>query len=182
MNGRNRRACPSGAITESRRDIGRLQIGQAGAVQFVQGVLDIGQAMSPPLIRAVKEAAPPADLTIVDCPPGTSCPVIESVRDADYVLLVTEPTPFGLHDLKLAVETVRELKMPFSVVINRADSGDNETHRYCRNEGIAVLAEIPDVRAVAETYSRGQLAADVSQHYWKGIERLLAVLCKEAAR
>jgi MinD superfamily P-loop ATPase len=92
--------CPASAISEDQREIGRLQAGPAGKVQFVQGLLNIGQAMSPPLIRAVKAAAPQADLTVVDCPPGTSCPVIEAMRGSDYVLLVTEPTPFGLNDLK----------------------------------------------------------------------------------
>ncbi len=174
--------CPAGAITESQREIGRLQAGQAGKVQFVQGLLNIGQAMSPPLIRAVKAAAPEADLTIVDCPPGTSCPVIEAMRGADYVMLVTEPTPFGLNDLKLAVETVRKLKLPFGVLINRADSGDLQTRQFCQDAGIVILAEIPDVRAVAEAYSRGILAAEVSQHYREGFERLLGALSNEVAQ
>jgi len=177
-----RRVCPTGAIREGQRQIGRLQSGPAGKVRFVRGLLDIGQAMSPPLIRAVKAAAPPADLTIVDCPPGTSCPVIEAVRGADYVLLVTEPTPFGLNDLTLAVETVRQLRLPFGVLINRADSGDGQTKQYCQSQRIDVLAEIPDVRAVAEAYSRGVLAAEVSPHYRKGFERLLAALDREAVR
>jgi MinD superfamily P-loop ATPase len=170
--------CPAGAISESQREIGRLQAGPAGKVQFVQGLLDIGQAMSPPLIRAVKAAAPQAQLTIRDCPPGTSCPVIESIRGSDYVLLVTEPTPFGLNDLKLAVETVRQLKLPFGVVINRADSGDSETRRFCDRAGIHVLAEIPDVRAVAEAYSRGLLASEASAAYRGVFEQLLAVLTR----
>ena len=174
--------CPAGAITEDRREIGRLQLGRAGEVAFVQGVLNVGQAMSPPLIRAVKAAAPPAELTVVDCPPGTSCPVIESMRGADYVLLVTEPTPFGLHDLKLAVETVRALKMPFGVLINRCDAGDARTRDFCDRGRIPVLAEIPDVREVAQAYSRGMLASKVSPHYRGGVERLLAKLDKEAAR
>jgi len=173
--------CPSGAITEGRREIGRLQSGDAWGIQFVQGLLNVGQAQSPPLIRAVKKAAPPADLTIVDCPPGTSCPMIEAVRGADYVLLVTEPTPFGLHDLKLAVETVRKLGMPFGVIINRCDSGDDETRQFCQQSRIPVLAEIPDVRAVAEAYSRGMLAAEASEHYRQGFERLLARLGEEVA-
>jgi MinD superfamily P-loop ATPase len=173
--------CPAGAISEVPRRIGRLESGLAGEVRFVQGLLDVGQATSPPLIRAVKAAAPAAELTVVDCPPGTSCPVIEAIRGADYVLLVTEPTPFGLNDLQLAVETVRQLETPFGVLINRADSGDGQTRRYCRIERIAVLAEIPDVREVAEAYSRGVLAAEMSEHYRHGFEHLLAALDKETA-
>jgi MinD superfamily P-loop ATPase len=134
-------------------------------VQFVQGLLNIGQAMSPLLIRAVKAAAPGADLTVVDCPPGTSCPVIEAMRGSDYVLLVTEPTPFGLNDLRLAVETVRKLKMPFGVLINRADVGDSQTRRYCQQQRIDVLAEIPDDRQVAEAYSRGEMVCDAIPRY-----------------
>jgi len=113
--------------------------------------------MSPPAIRAVKSAAPPADLTILDAPPGTSCPVVETVRGCDYVLLVTEPTPFGLHDLTLAVEMVRAMKVPFAVVINRADAGDGRVRAYCEQNRIPVLVEIPDDRAVAEAYSRGHI-------------------------
>ena len=124
----------------------------------MQGLLNIGEAMSPPVIRAVKHAVPDVDLVIVDAPPGTSCPVIESVRDADFVVLVTEPTPFGLNDLKLAVETMRAVGLPFGVVINRSDVGDNRVVEYCAAESIELLAEIPDDRRIAEAYSRGELA------------------------
>ncbi|MFP4106156.1 MAG: ATP-binding protein [Phycisphaerae bacterium] len=173
------RVCPSGAITERTRAIGKLQFGRAGDIRFIQGLLDIGQAMSPPVIRAVKAAGLQADLVISDCPPGTSCPVIEAMRGNDYVLLVTEPTPFGLHDLKLAVETVRQLAIPFGVVINRSDSGDDQTHRFCRDSGIAVLSEIPDIRAVAEAYSRGILAAEASVAYRRGFQKLLERIDEE---
>ncbi|NLF31430.1 MAG: P-loop NTPase [Planctomycetes bacterium] len=153
-------ACPTGAITESRRQTGQLEIGTAGAVHCISGVLAVGEAMSPPVIAAVKGAAPDADVLIVDSPPGTSCPVIESVRGSDLVLLVTEPTPFGLHDLKLAVEMVRALDLPLAVVINRSDGGSDDTRTYCADERIDVLAEIPDDRRVAEAYSRGEMACD----------------------
>ena len=158
-------ACPTGAITESRRQTGQLEIGLAGEVYCVQGLLNIGEAMSPPVIRAVKEAAPEVDLLIIDSPPGTSCPVIESVRDADFVLLVTEPTPFGLNDLKLAVEMIRALKLPFAIVINRCNMGDERTGEYCRDQKIEILAEIPDDRRVAEAYSRGEMACDALPEY-----------------
>ena len=174
--------CSSDAITEILHETGKVQVGSAGPIAFVHGLLNVGQAMSPPVIKAVKAAAPSADVMIVDAPPGTSCPVIESVRDADFVLLVTEPTPFGLNDLKLAVEMVRALKLSFGVLINRADSGDFQTRQFCETSRIPILAEIPDVRAVAEAYSRGVLAADVSQHYRNGFERLLAALDKEVSQ
>jgi MinD superfamily P-loop ATPase len=156
------RVCPSGAITEGTREIGRLQTGEAGGVMFCQGLLNVGQAMSPPVIRAVKSVPLDADMVVLDCPPGTSCPVIESLRGSDFILLVTEPTPFGLHDLKLAVETVRRLGIDFGVVVNRAGVGDGSTSDYCRDEGIEILAEIPDDRRVAEAYARGQLGVEAS--------------------
>lgn len=171
--------CPTGAITERPREIGRLETGNAGPVRFVHGLLNIGEAMSPPLIRQVKQAAPEADLVLVDAPPGTSCPVIESVRGADYVLLVTEPTPFGLHDLKLAVEMVRALKMSFGVVINRAGMGDTQTAGYCQANRIKVIGEIPDDRRIAEAYSRGEMICEALPEYQSLFEDLLKRIAKE---
>lgn len=168
--------CPAGAITECMRDTGRLETRRAGPIQFVHGLLNIGEAMSASLVRQVKAAAPQADLVIVDSPPGTSCPVIESVKGADFVLLVTEPTPFGLHDLRLAVEMVRALKLPLGVCVNRADLGEGETQEYCRRQGIEALAEIPDDRRVAEAYSRGVLAAEAVPEFRQAIENLLGSL------
>jgi MinD superfamily P-loop ATPase len=166
--------CPTGAIGESRREIGRLEMGRAGRILFAQGLLNVGEAMSPPVIRQLQAQAPAADLTLVDAPPGTSCPVIESVRGADLVLLVAEPTPFGLNDLKLAVEMVRALDLPFAVVINRFDMGDGQTRSYCGRERIEIVAEIPDDRRVAEAYSRGELACSVCPEYRVLFDRLLA--------
>jgi MinD superfamily P-loop ATPase len=159
------RVCPVGAVTEAHRTIGRIELGTARGAQFVQGLLDIGQAMSPAIIRAVKAAAPDAELTLIDSPPGTSCPVIESTRDADFVLLVTEPTPFGLNDLKLAVDMARAMERPFGVLINRAEDSPGETHAWCLHEHIPILAEIPDDRRVAEAYSRGKLMCEVYSGY-----------------
>jgi len=165
--------CPTGAISEVLHETGTVEVGSAGAVRFVHGLLNVGEPMSPPVIRAVKAAAPAGDLVILDVPPGTSCPVIESVRGADFVILVTEPTPFGLNDLKLAVEMVRALKLPFGVVINRADLADGETRSYCRQNRIDILQEVPDDRKVAEAYSRGVLAAEAMDEYRSLFARLL---------
>lgn len=159
-------ACPEDALAQGAREIGVVETGTAqDAVDFVQGRLRIGEAMAPPLIKAVKQEAPGADLQIFDAPPGTSCPVIQTVRDADYVLLVTEPTPFGLNDLRLAVEMLRELGKPFGVVINRADVGDDGVSRYCEEEAIEILQEIPDDRKVAEAYARGDIAVQALPEY-----------------
>ena len=173
--------CPEDAIREAPKPIGILRVGTSGALEFVDGVLNVGEAMSPPAIRAVKDATPDVALAILDCPPGTSCPVIESVRGCDFLLLVTEPTPFGLHDLKLAVEMARALRMSFGVVVNRADGGDREVWDYCRYQRIAILAEIPDDRAVAEAYSRGELAAAAVPGVADQIRRLLKNIQSEVA-
>jgi MinD superfamily P-loop ATPase len=117
-------------------------------------------ASAAPLIRAVKSRNNPGGRVILDAPPGTACPVVTALRGADYVVLVTEPTPFGLHDLELAVAMVRSLALPFGVVINRMGIGDNRVHRYCAAERIPILLEIAADRRVAEVYSRGLLAAD----------------------
>jgi MinD superfamily P-loop ATPase len=153
-------ACPEAAIHEAPCSIGRVRWGNSGPVRFVDGVLHVGEAMSPPAIRAVKDVVPhDVELVFLDCPPGTSCPTIESVRDADFVLLVTEPTPFGRHDLELAVPMCRMLNLPLGVVINRADIGDRQVWDDCHRQQIRVLAEIPEDHEVARAYSQGRLAA-----------------------
>jgi len=157
--------CPVGAVTMKDRRIGIVESGQAGDLLFVHGRLDIGQVMSPPLIRAVRGSIPAAEVTIIDCPPGTSCPVIESIRGADYTVLVTEPTPFGLHDLRLAVEMLDELRIPYGVFINRSDIGTGETNKYCSGRSIEILGELKDDRRIAESYSRGEMIVDSLPEY-----------------
>jgi MinD superfamily P-loop ATPase len=152
--------CPEDAISEIPREVGVIEEGMADGVGFAHGLLRVGEAMSPPLIREVKRRIPAGGIAIVDAPPGTSCPVIEAVKGADFVLLVTEPTPFGLNDLELAVGMVRELQLPMGVVINRADIGDGRVKEYCARENIELLAEIRDDRRIAEAYSRGEMVVD----------------------
>jgi MinD superfamily P-loop ATPase len=152
--------CPTGAVMETGREIGIVEEGMRGAIAFGQGRLHVGQPLSPPLIRAVKRLGAGDGLTIVDCPPGTSCPVVAAVRGSDFVLLVTEPTPFGLNDLRLAVDTMRQLGLPFGVVVNRTDAGDERVDAYCRGEGIPILLRIPEDRRIAEAYARGEPAVD----------------------
>jgi MinD superfamily P-loop ATPase len=150
--------CPKRAIIEKPRVVGAVETGRAAGVRFVHGLLDVGEAKSPPVIRAVRQCSPEVQWQVIDAPPGTSCPMVTAVRGCDLVLLVTEPTPFGLHDLTLAVETVRELGMPMAVIINRADVGDDRVDQYCEAQHIPVLLRIPDDRRIAEAYSRGELA------------------------
>ncbi|HPU05909.1 MAG TPA: ATP-binding protein [Thermogutta sp.] len=155
-------ACPAGAISEKGRRVGTVRAGYAGTIQFLGGELDIGQPMSPPIIRALKETPLEADLVFLDAPPGTSCPVVETLRGADMALLVTEPTPFGLYDLQLAIRLVRALSIPAAVIVNRVVK-DGEPFLQWRQRlkqlPVPVWAEIPESRAIAEAYSSGTIIA-----------------------
>lgn len=157
--------CPEGAITTEDREFGVVEVGHAQGVRFVQGRLRVGQAASPLLIRKVKQQIDRSALTIIDAAPGTACPVVEAVRGSDFVILVTEPTPFGFHDLKLAVEMTREIGVAFGVVLNRKGIGDDSVPTYCLEEDIPLLVEIPDDRRVAEAYSKGLAIIDALPEY-----------------
>ena len=149
--------CPENAITETGRELGVIERGHRDQIDFVHGRLRVGEAMSPPLIKKVRTYILPDRINIIDAPPGTSCPVIAAMEGADYILMVTEPTPFGLHDLKLAAEAVKLLDIPRGLVINRSDIGDNGVKAYAAQENLQVLMEIPFDRRIAEVYSRGGL-------------------------
>jgi MinD superfamily P-loop ATPase len=168
------RLCPEEAIRERGRSIGVKESGQIGRIHFTHGRLNIGEAMSPPLIREVKKDIAPDTLNILDAPPGTSCPVIEAVRGGDYCILVTEPTPFGLHDLQLAAETVALLDIPAGVVINRAGMDDSDIQRFCRSRNLPVLMSIPLEKKIAEVYSRG----DILVHTLPAVKQLFLHLYK----
>ncbi|MGD2270030.1 MAG: ATP-binding protein [Desulfobacterales bacterium] len=158
--------CPENAISETGRELGILQKGFFDGIEFIHGKLRVGEAMSPPLIKKVRSAAMKDKFTIIDAPPGTSCPVIASIKDTDFVLMVTEPTPFGLHDLKLAVEAVKILGIPCGLVINRSDVGDGKVKAYAGEKNLPVLMEIPFDRRIAEAYSMGQMIVDIMPD-WK---------------
>ena len=157
--------CPEGAITEKQRKIGIAEFGKSNGIYFGHGRLDIGAIQTPALIRYVKKRIKQGAVNIIDAPPGTSCPVIEAIKGSDFVLLVTEPTPFGLNDLALAVGMVRQLKIPFAAAINRSDIGDDAVVRYCQQENIAVLIQIPNDRKIAESYSRGVMIVEAMPDY-----------------
>lgn len=147
--------CPNNAITEKERQIGVIRKGEANGVEIVYGELDVGEAMAVPLIKAVKNQMKKDKTVIIDAPPGTACSLVASVHKTDYCILVTEPTPFGLHDLQISVEVLRSLGVPMGVVVNRAGVGDRKVYDYCEREKIPLLLEIPFRRRVAELYSRG---------------------------
>ncbi|MDY7031913.1 MAG: ATP-binding protein [Thermodesulfobacteriota bacterium] len=146
--------CPEDAIDEVEREIGVIEKGYAKGIEFVHGLLNIGEPMAPPLIRTEKKFIDDKKVVIIDSSPGTSCPVVEAVKGSDFCLLVTEPTPFGLNDLKLAVGMVRKLEIPMGILINNADIGDQSVSEYCNRENIPILMEIPQDRKIAEAYSR----------------------------
>ncbi|HEX15502.1 MAG TPA: (4Fe-4S)-binding protein [Deltaproteobacteria bacterium] len=170
--------CPEGAISERPKEIGRVEVGRRGKLRFIRGILNLGEPMASPVIKGAKAAMEPGLPTILDAPPGTSCPVVETVKGADFCCLVTEPTPFGLHDLRLAVGMVRKLGIKMGVVINRADVGKG-VKEFCLKEGIPVLGEIPFREVISRVCSRGGLIVEEIPGYkdffselWKKIETL----------
>lgn len=147
--------CPTEAITEKPRSIGEIFIGDVNGMELVYGKLNIGEALAVPIISAVKDKAKTQGLVILDSPPGTSCPVVESVMGADFCVMVTEPTPFGLHDMEIATEVIMQLGIPLGVVVNFAGIGDRGVYDYCEKMNLPILMEIPYDRKIAELYSRG---------------------------
>jgi len=164
--------CPENAITETGRELGVIEIGHRNGLAFAHGRLRVGEAMSPPLIREVRFQTRSDQLTIIDAPPGTSCPVIAAMKGTDFVLMVTEPTPFGLHDLKLAVEAVKLLEIPRGLVINRSDIGNDDVRTYANMENLPILMEIPFDRRIAEAYSRGKLLVEEMPEWKERFKKL----------
>lgn len=177
--------CPEGALSEVLHVMGTLESGRAGPIHFGQGTLDVGQSMAVPIIRQLKKkhlAGLDNSVAILDAPPGTSCPVVETMRGADFVLLVTEPTPFGLHDLRLAVQVARdELGLPVGVVVNRDGLGDAGVNAYCAAEGIPILMRIPHDRRIAEAMSDGRSLVEAFPEYRPQFAALYERIYREVA-
>jgi len=176
--------CPEKAISEEGNKIGILEKGKAGSINFIHGRLDIGEPMAPPIIRKIKKRINEDSIkgknnditnhhiTIIDASPGTSCPVIEAVKDSDYTILVTEPTPFGLHDLVLAVEVLQKLKIPHGVVLNKCDIGDHKVEEYCKKNNIPILLSIPLDKEIAVAYSKGIPIVKINSSYEQKFSQL----------
>jgi len=177
--GRCRMVCPADAICEVPHELGVVESGTARGFPFAHGLLNVGEAMATPIIHQLKEGLDPERTAILDAPPGTGCPTIASLAGADVALLVTEPTPFGLHDLRAAVGVARTLGVPTTVVINRDGIGDNGVETYCRNEGIPVALSIPFDRGIASLYSEGTALVDARPDEWKSRFLDLASQLKE---
>ena len=171
--------CPRDAITYDQRRLGAIESAASGEITFYRGLLEVGAALAVPVIRALKRRIDPARDAILDAPPGSACPVLETVEGGDYCLLVTEPTPFGLHDLKLAVAAIRSLDVPCGVVINRDGSGDDRVARWCEVEGLPVLLRIPDDRRIAELYADGHTFADALEGWSARFRAMLARIRSE---
>ncbi len=174
-------ACPSEAINVQNKTIGTITHFQDGDGDgILEGRLKIGSAMQTMVIRSLKQSIPASEeVVILDAPPGTSCPVVETVSDADYIILVSEPTPFGLHDLKLMIVLVRELGKEFGVVINKANLGDHEIYKYLKKEGIEILGEIPFNKSYASQYARGDLFAETPHEISEGHGQILRKLSEK---
>lgn len=157
--------CPENAVLEKERSLGDIEQGTVNGISFIHGRLAIGQVMVPPIIKKIRSYTDPNLITLIDAPPGTSCPVIAAMNKADFILLVTEPTHFGLHDLKLAVETVKILGIPCGLVINRVGIGNDAVNQYAKKENIPVLMEIPFDKKIAQIYSRGEMIVDKMPEY-----------------
>lgn len=168
--------CPEEAITETPREVGVIEEGYAEGIKFAHGCLHVGEARAVPIIAEAKRRSNHAGLVLLDAPPGASCPMIEAVKGNDFVVMVTEPTPFGLNDLEMAVGAVRALGLPLGIVINRADIGDDRARRYCREQGIPLLGEIPNDRRLAEAYSCGHIATKAVPHLQPVFESLAVAI------
>jgi MinD superfamily P-loop ATPase len=176
--------CPENAISEHLNVMGVLESGSAAqGIDFAQGTMNVGEPMAVPIIRELKKWEPtnPPAIEIRDAPPGASCPVVETIRGADFVLLVTEPTPFGLHDLKQVTEITRELGLPAGVVVNRDGIGDNAVEAYCEEIGIPILIRIPMDRQVAEGIAKGRTLVEIRPKLGPALREMLAQIRHRAA-
>jgi MinD superfamily P-loop ATPase len=179
-------SCPENSLVESPREIGTVDTGEARvdgnhSLRFTAATLDVGEARATPLIRGLLDRIENEPAVVIDAPPGTSCSVMEIVRDANLVILVTEPTPFGLHDLRLAVEMTRAFHKPLLAVINRSDLGNDKTRRYLERQSIELIAEIPYLTEVASAYARGEMAVQSSERFRQLIEPLAARIRQQVA-
>ncbi|MDP8315372.1 MAG: ATP-binding protein [Candidatus Celaenobacter antarcticus] len=169
--------CPQNALPMKSYEVGKITEFEQHNLHFVEGKLNVGEEQAVPVIKEtinfVMNKFSPDILRIFDAPPGTSCPVIEATKDADYIILITEPTPFGLHDLKLAVEVMRELKKDFGVVINRYGIGNNDVIDYCTNERIPLLGKIPNMKKAAEAYAKGELLCESIPEIKVAMQRII---------
>jgi MinD superfamily P-loop ATPase len=174
--------CPTGSISETPHRVGQRQTGSAGNITLIEGRLDVGSPLAPPVIRATRKAgqAVASDHQIIDAPPGTSCPMVSAIHGADFLILVTEPTPFGLHDLKLAIEVAKTLEIEFGVVINRSPDQPTLLDAACEADAITVLARLPESRVIAEAGARGELLLNAAPEFTDTFTNILNCILSKA--
>lgn len=165
--------CPSGAIEETSKQIGTVETGMRSTLEFVQGRSRVGNAVTPPVIRAVKEHVSRDRMNIIDAPPGTSCPFVTTLQHVDFCILVAEPTPFGLNDLELSVEVLRQMNVGFGVVINRSNLGTSAVREFCAQQGIDIFAEIPFSKEIASSCAQGKILIETVPEYRRIFCRLM---------
>lgn len=165
--------CPQKAITEMKRAVGKIETGDKQGLELISGVLNVSEAMAIPVIAAVKSKLNKKMTVIIDASPGTSCPMVEAVKGSNFCLLVTESTPFGLHDLSLAYEVVKKMGIPAGLVINKYDSSFTQLEKYCEKEKLPVLLKIPEDRNIAAAYSRGECLVEVFPEYKNKFRHML---------
>jgi MinD superfamily P-loop ATPase len=170
--------CPEKAVSEGSRPVGEIFRARSGKTEIIWGELRLGEARTTPLIRAVKGMAK-GGLTIVDCPPGTSCSMVESVLESDFCLLVTEPTPFGLYDLDIALNVLEKMNIPRGVLVNKSGIGDKKVYRYLEEKGIPLLMDIPMSRRIAELYSHGTIFVRQMPEWKERFQNLLNDILEE---
>lgn len=163
-------ACPNDAILEVERTIGVVEANEDGT--FLQGKLDVGEPISIPIINELKKRIKEDRFVILDCPPGASCAVVNSIEGCDYCVLIAEPTPFGLHDIKIAVQLVKKMGIPFGVVLNKASNDNRSIHHFCQSEGIEILMAIPFSKEIAEGYSKGILPVEINDLWNEKFKKL----------
>jgi MinD superfamily P-loop ATPase len=169
--------CPEGAIRERERLVGEVHLGQAGDIGFIGGEMRLREIATVPVIRAVRQRSQQAEIAILDAPPGTACPMVASIRGADAVLLVTDPTPFALHDVRLAADVVHALGLRAGVVVNRAGvGGEHKVEEVCRQTNLPIWGWIPDDRRIAESYSEGNLIPESAPKAMAAVQRLAGVI------
>ena len=174
--------CPKDAIKWNSRVVGKVEHGKTNNIDFFQGILNIGEMQALPVIKQLKRNIDKKKNVIIDVPPGTTCPVIESIKGSDYCILVTEPTPFGLHDLKLAVEVAKHMNIPFGVIINRDGIGDENVEKFCKNEKIPILLKIPERKQIAQLYSKGVAFSNNNYEWTEMFGILLNRLQREVSK
>lgn len=172
--------CPANAISEGERVIGKIQVRKNGNIHLVSGIMNIGEESPVPIIRKLKSMIPKDNITFIDAPPGSSCPVVASILESDYLVLIAEETPFGLSNLQIVIDLAKKMKIPMGVINNRKGMGRENIYDFLKRFDIPLLCEIPYDKDIYDAYSNGKLIVEISDKYKKIFGNLAKKLIKEA--